>query len=47
MLLETESGQSYSGGELAAMMIDAELSDLQRLALDLPNAAAVMSGRKG
>ncbi len=47
MLLGTESGQSYSGNELAAMMTEAGLSDLQRLALDLPNGAGVMSGRKG
>lgn len=47
MLLGTEAGQSYSEGELAVMMADAGLSGLQRLALNLPNGAGVMSGRKG
>jgi len=46
MLLGTESGQSYSEGELAVMLSDAGLSDVQRLKLDLPNGAGVMSGRK-
>ncbi|MDA8414286.1 MAG: methyltransferase [Desulfobacteraceae bacterium] len=46
MLLGTESGQSYSQGELTAMMTGAGLSEVHRLALDLPNGAGVMSGRK-
>jgi hypothetical protein len=46
MLLGTEAGQSYSGVELAAMMIEAGLSDVQRVALELPNGAGIMSGRK-
>jgi SAM-dependent methyltransferase len=46
MLLGTEAGQSYSEGELAAMMREAGLSDVHRLALELPNGAGVMSGRK-
>ena len=46
MLLGTEAGQSYSGAELAAMMIEAGLSEVERLALDLPNGAGIMCGRK-
>jgi len=46
MLLGTEAGQSYSEGELVAMMKEAGLSDVHRLELDLPNGAGVMSGRK-
>jgi hypothetical protein len=45
MLLGTEAGQSYSGRELAAMMTAAGLSDVHRLAIELPNGAGVMSGR--
>ena len=46
MLLGTESGQAYSGRELADMMTEAGLSDVHRLVLELPNGAGVMSGRK-
>jgi hypothetical protein len=46
MLLGTENGQSYSGEELAAMMIEAGLSGVQRLVLELPNGAGILSGRK-
>jgi len=46
MLLGTESGQSYSEGELTAMMNDAGLVDVRRIPLDLPNGAGVMTGRK-
>jgi hypothetical protein len=46
MLLGTESGQSYSERELAAMMAAAGLSDVHRLEMELPNGAGVMSGRK-
>jgi len=46
MLLGTDAGQSYSGEELAAMMAEAGLSEVKRLALDLPNGAGIMSGRK-
>jgi ubiquinone/menaquinone biosynthesis C-methylase UbiE len=46
MLLGTEAGQSYSERELAAMMGEAGLSDVTRLAVELPNGAGVMSGRK-
>ena len=46
MLLGTEAGQSYSESELIAMLQAAGLSDVRRLALDLPNGAGVISGRK-
>jgi hypothetical protein len=46
MLLGTDSGRSYSEGELAAMLREAGLSDVHRLALELPNGAGVISGRK-
>ena len=46
MLLGTDAGQSYSEAELSAMMTEAGLSEVQRLALDLPNGAGIMSGRK-
>jgi hypothetical protein len=46
MLLGTDAGQAYSGEELAAMMTEAGLSGVQRLALELPNGAGIMSGRK-
>jgi len=46
MLLGTEAGQSYSGSELTAMMREAGLTDVHRLAVELPNGAGVMSGRK-
>lgn len=45
MLLGTASGQSYSEDELTGMMADAGLSDVNRLAIDLPNGAGIMSGR--
>jgi hypothetical protein len=44
MLLGTQSGQSYSEGELAAMLGAAGLTDIRRLPLDLPNGAGVMVG---
>jgi len=46
MLLGTEAGQSYSESELIAMLRDAGLSDVHRLALDLPNGAGLIIGRK-
>jgi SAM-dependent methyltransferase len=46
MLLGTDAGQSYSQNELAEMLKEAGLSDVHRIALDLPNGAGVMSGRK-
>ena len=47
MLLGTEAGQSYSEGELAGMLRAAGLSDVRRIALELPNGAGVLVGRKG
>jgi hypothetical protein len=46
MLLGTDAGQSYSESELAVMMTAAGLHDVRRLALELPNGAGIMSGRK-
>ena len=46
MLLGTDAGQSYSGAELAAMMAEAGLSKVERLALELPNGAGIMRGLK-
>jgi hypothetical protein len=46
MLLGTETGQSYSESELMSMMTAAGLSGVHRLALDLPNGAGVLTGRK-
>ena len=44
MLLGTSSGQSYSEIELQRMMEDAGLSDVRRIAIDLPNGAGIMAG---
>ena len=46
MLLGTDAGQSYSQGELSVMLTEAGLTDVHRIALDLPNGAGVMTGRK-
>ena len=46
MLLGTDAGQSYSESELKRMMEQAGLSDVRRLALDLPNGVGIMVGRK-
>jgi SAM-dependent methyltransferase len=46
MLIGTESGQAYSGSELADMMTAAGLSEVRRLAVELPNGAGIMIGRK-
>jgi SAM-dependent methyltransferase len=46
MLLGTDAGQSYSGSELTAMMREAGLTDVHRLAVELPNGAGVLAGRK-
>jgi len=46
MLIGTERGQSYSEVELSTMMSEAGLVDICRLDLELPNGAAIMSGRK-
>ncbi len=44
MLIGTEYGQAYAEGELAAMMTEAGLRDIKRLAVDLPNGAGIMVG---
>ena len=46
MLLGTESGQAYSERELLAMMTEAGLTDVRRLALELPNGSGVIRGCK-
>lgn len=46
MLIGTEAGQAYSERELAIMMTESGLSDVQRVVLDLPNGAGIMTGRK-
>jgi len=47
MLLVTSSGRSYSEIELRGMMEEAGLSDIRRLAIDLPNGAGIMVGTAG
>jgi hypothetical protein len=44
MLLVTSSGRSYSEGELRRMMEEAGVSNIRRLAIDLPNGAGVLAG---
>ncbi len=46
MLIGTPDGQSYSEPELAAMLRQAGLEEVERIPLDLPNGAGVMVGRK-
>ncbi len=46
MLLGTPQGQAYSEPELATLMQQAGLSQIERLAIDLPNGAGIMVGRK-
>jgi hypothetical protein len=46
MLIGTDNGQAYSQCELTGMMAKAGLSDIERLAIDLPNGAGIMVGRK-
>jgi len=46
MLLGTPEGQSYSEPEIAAMLEQAGLVDVERIVLDLPNGAGVMRARK-
>ena len=47
MLLGTPHGQAYSEPELAALLQQAGLSEIERLAIELPNGAGIMVGRKG
>lgn len=44
MLLGTSDGQSYSEGEIRAMLAAAGVGDLRRLPLELPNGAGVIAG---
>ncbi|MDD2850627.1 MAG: methyltransferase [Desulfuromonadaceae bacterium] len=46
MLIGTKTGQSYSQGELATMMAEAGVTNIERLDITLPNGAGIMSGRK-
>jgi len=46
MLIGTPDGQSYSEPELAAMLRQAGLEQVERIPLELPNGAGVMVGRK-
>jgi SAM-dependent methyltransferase len=46
MLLGTPQGQAYSEPELAALLQQAGLSQIERLAIELPNGAGIMTGRK-
>jgi len=46
MLLGTKAGQAYSQGDLAAMLSRADLSEVQRLPIKLPNGAGIMCGIK-
>jgi len=46
MLVGTPAGQSYSEGELKAMLVAAGLTNVRRLPLDLPNGAGVVAGTK-
>ena len=47
MLLGTPQGQAYSEPELIALLEQAGLSQVERLAIELPNGAGIMAGRKG
>lgn len=46
MLLGTPEGQVYSGPELVGMMRHSGLSQIERLAIELPNGAGIMVGHK-
>lgn len=46
MLIGTPSGQAYSEGELCQLMRDAGLRDVQRLPVELPNGAGILSGTR-
>ena len=45
MLLCTETGQSYSQGQIGSMMAAAGLRDIRRINLELPSPSGVMEGR--
>ena len=44
MLLVTRGGQAYTGGELAAMLGGAGVTDIRRLPVELPNGAGIIAG---
>jgi len=46
MLLGTPTGQAYSGQELTEMLQHAGVTDVRRLAVDLPNGAGILAGFK-
>ena len=46
MLLGTPGGQSYSEQELSEMLMQAGLSRIERLQIDLPNGAGIICGHK-
>ena len=43
MLIGTPDGQAYAQGELAGMMRRAELVEVQRLSINLPNGAGILA----
>ena len=47
MLLGTPQGQAYSEPELAGLLQQAGLSQIERLRIELPNGAGIMVGHKG
>ena len=46
MLVGTDCGQAYSEGELCAMLRNAGLKDISRIAVSLPNGAGIIRGVK-
>ena len=46
MLLGTPTGQAYSGQELTEMLHHAGVTDVRRLAVELPNGAGILAGFK-
>jgi SAM-dependent methyltransferase len=46
MLIGTPSGQAYSQKEITDMMLDADLDNIRRLAIDLPIGAGIIAGEK-
>ena len=46
MLVGTRGGQSYTDGELRAMMRDAGLTDIRRIDIPLPSGCAIIAGTK-
>ena len=46
MLIGTPSGQAYSQKEITGMMLDADLNNIRRLAIDLPIGAGIIAGER-